>query len=1062
MKLKEVNMRNFKKFREKDIVFTGEKVSIYGGNGTGKSTIITALLWVLTDADYMLKKAPIVRREENGAPVNDVNVEAEVVFQDGNNIVSFKKAQKRTIKRDGSYADANIYYVNGVEKTMRDFQDEIKDRLGADTSIIQMCLNPNAFLAQKPNEIRKFLFQKAEGISDLEIARRYVELNELVPELETYSLDEILAKYKASRKKIQAEIDQIPARIDQEQRHIVDVDTSAAELGIADVKRGIEKINEQLENASSASEELNKISNELMELQFKKGQIERDANQIIIDRRQRHDEMLRGLKKDVSEAKARVGNLENEKEALEVQLERASKEREYYENAKKLSGDSERLARGYKLCVLPDSLDDTKQVYPEIRHIPERKQYDGMIGCVTVPNGLIVVRRDGFPCISGNSNHYEYSANYNDFGHNQTTGKFFEQMDFLTPELLRVLRPGRVAAIHVKDRVLFGNATGTGMPTIEPFHAQCIEHYMHHGFQYMGMITVVTDVVRENNQTYRLGWSEQCKDGSKMSVGCPEYVLLFRKLPTDRSTAYADEPVTKTKDEYTRAQWQIDAHAFWRSSGDRPLSKAEVLQMLEDVPVSKLQKIYRQYSRDTVYDYEEHVQLAKDLDKDGHLPATFMVVAPGSWTWEVWDDINRMKTLNANQKRRDLQMHVCLAKGSLVLTKEGYKAIEEVKIGDLVLTHKGNWKPVIAKKCTGVNPVIQTKAQGVPHLITTPDHKLWVKKNRYVRAKYRIEETEPDWMEAKYVEQSYVNLKLPEIEDSKLTAKEWWIVGRYLADGHMGTRGDWFISVGENKKEEFESKADGYFGSHAARSALTYRLYSNRMSDDMKDILRKCGRGAENKQVPIEGLCLNEELSQALLNGYISGDGCKAGNAVMASSVSRALLLGMAMVAQRVGIIASVFAGKPAGTHVIEGRTVNQKQLWVLSWRNGAHSSSVLLKDGAWKKTHKPVNKGTAETWSIQVEGDASYTAEGCIVKNCPLQIDIVERIINRYSNKDDLVYDPFGGLMTVPMTAVKMGRRGYGCELNEDYFRDGVGYCQAAEEEIATPTLFDFLKEAN
>lgn len=51
------------------------------------------------------------------------------------------------------------------------------------------------------------------------------------------------------------------------------------------------------------------------------------------------------------------------------------------------------------------------------------------------------------------------------------------------------------------------------------------------------MITVVTDVVRENNQTYRLGWTEQCKDGTKMGVGCPEYILLFRKLPTDHSKA---------------------------------------------------------------------------------------------------------------------------------------------------------------------------------------------------------------------------------------------------------------------------------------------------------------------------------------------------------------------------------------------------------------------------------------------------------------------------------------------------------------------------------------------
>lgn len=253
------------------------------------------------------------------------------------------------------------------------------------------------------------------------------------------------------------------------------------------------------------------------------------------------------------------------------------------------------------------------------------------------------------------SNHYEYTPSYNDLGHNENTEKFFEQMDFLAPSLLKVLKPGRIFACHVKDRVLFGNATGTGMPTIEPFHAMTIEHYMKHGFQYIGMITVVTDVVRENNQTYRLGWTEQCKDGSKMGVGCPEYILLFRKLPSSTLKAYADTPVEKSKEEYTRAQWQLDAHAFWRSSGERLLTKEE----LKSVPTDKMQKIYREYSRGTVYDYKEHVALAEQLDREDRLPATFMVLAPGSWTDEVWDDIVRMRTLNMDQKLRGKQMHVC-------------------------------------------------------------------------------------------------------------------------------------------------------------------------------------------------------------------------------------------------------------------------------------------------------------------------------------------------------------------------------------------------------------------
>ena len=253
------------------------------------------------------------------------------------------------------------------------------------------------------------------------------------------------------------------------------------------------------------------------------------------------------------------------------------------------------------------------------------------------------------------SKQFEYTPSYNDFGHNENTDRFFEQMDFLTPELLRILKPGRIFACHVKDLVISSTVNGLGMQTIEPFHAKCIEHYMKHGFIYFGMITVCVDVVRENNKTYRLGWTEQCKDGSKMGVGVPEYILLFRKAPTDLSDSYADEPVTKTKEDYSRGQWQLDAHAYWRSSGDKLLSKEEV----ERIPVSKLQKVYSDYSKSNVYNYEEHVKLAEELDREGKLPATFMCLAPSSWTWEVWDDIVRTRTLNSEQSRRNEQTHIC-------------------------------------------------------------------------------------------------------------------------------------------------------------------------------------------------------------------------------------------------------------------------------------------------------------------------------------------------------------------------------------------------------------------
>ena len=253
------------------------------------------------------------------------------------------------------------------------------------------------------------------------------------------------------------------------------------------------------------------------------------------------------------------------------------------------------------------------------------------------------------------ANHYEYTPNYNDFGHTDNNDHFWGQMDYLTPELLRVLQPGRIYACHVKDRINFGNVTGAGIPTSSPFHAEAIMHATKHGFDYMGMITVVTDVVRENNQTYRLGYTEMCKDGTKMGVGSPEYILLFHKPQTDRTRGYADTPGTKSKDDSSVARWQVDAHAFWRSSGNRNLTPDE----LAALPVEQRSRVFTQQTLEQVYDFDSHVSIGEKLHGRGALPATFMSLAPGSWHPEVWHDVNRMRTLNGDQKARNLQMHVC-------------------------------------------------------------------------------------------------------------------------------------------------------------------------------------------------------------------------------------------------------------------------------------------------------------------------------------------------------------------------------------------------------------------
>jgi hypothetical protein len=264
------------------------------------------------------------------------------------------------------------------------------------------------------------------------------------------------------------------------------------------------------------------------------------------------------------------------------------------------------------------------------------------------------------------STQYEYSPNYCDFGHSESNDEFFRQMDFLTPCLYKKLMPGRIAVIHVKDRIVPMGLTGMGCQEVYPFHCDVISHYKKHGFAYMGMKTVVTDVVRENNQTYRLGWTEQCKDGSKMGVGMPEYLIYFRKPQTDRTNAYADIPVVKAKkiirksgtenpDGYSRAKWQMDAHGFMRSSGNRCLNPEELAKLECDVIFQE----YKRFSLEEIYDFEFNVKIAETLELQGKLPSGFMLLQPQSWSDEVWTDITRMLTLNGSQWSKGKEMHLC-------------------------------------------------------------------------------------------------------------------------------------------------------------------------------------------------------------------------------------------------------------------------------------------------------------------------------------------------------------------------------------------------------------------
>ena len=348
---------------------------------------------------------------------------------------------------------------------------------------------------------------------------------------------------------------------------------------------------------------------------------------------------------------------------------------------------------------------------------------------------------------------------------------------------------------------------------------------------------------------------------------------------------------------------------------------------------------------------------------------------------------------------------VCLAAGTLVLTRDGYIPIEAVSVGDRVLTHAGRWRRVLAKTCNGTRPLVQVHAQGVADLRATPDHQLWIRPGSGQHAKQQALHASPVWAPAASTLGSYLSLPLPPAEENPLSEEDWWIIGRWLGDGHRSghNNAEFFISCSH---EEFPGLLNR-LGSRAGYVRRNRTASQIRLRDEeggwLKAVLKGCGSGAANKKVPAIALALRPEKAEALLSGYLSADGhyVASEDAWRASSVSRALLLGMAMVVQRArGAVASVYAGRPARKHVIEGRVVQARQEWTLCFSSGSRplrpqggnsrSGWIDVSGGAWKKVRAIQEIDAAEVWDLRVDGDESFVAEGCVVHNCPVDLPVM------------------------------------------------------------------------
>lgn len=313
--LKKAVLENFMCYAHAEFDFYAI-TKIIAKNGIGKSTIATAYLWCLFNCDYELKDNPVVRREVNGASVDDMDVSVELVLDVDGKEVTMKKVQKRTYKeavKDGkivtTVSDNNSYYANSVPKTLTAFNEY----LGINMKMFKACSNINAFLSRKPDEMREYLFSLIESVTDLDMAGSREELAELVPMLEKYTVEEIRSMNKLISSNVDKQSPVIDGQIKEKERDIQiksDIDTSDLELLRNRLKEWIaDCVAKQTDNDKLLAE-YDKASADILDLKFKQGDLSRKANEENIKARRGLESQISNLNYVIDDAKKSIDNAE--------------------------------------------------------------------------------------------------------------------------------------------------------------------------------------------------------------------------------------------------------------------------------------------------------------------------------------------------------------------------------------------------------------------------------------------------------------------------------------------------------------------------------------------------------------------------------------------------------------------------------------------------------------------------------------------------------------------------------------------------------------------------------
>jgi DNA modification methylase len=210
------------------------------------------------------------------------------------------------------------------------------------------------------------------------------------------------------------------------------------------------------------------------------------------------------------------------------------------------------------------------------------------------------------------ANLYIYSDSERDMGNVGSDAEFQEFYRPLVRDLFRVTKPGRCAAIHVKDLVYYSTSSERGDRGLRDFTGDCIRTHLQEGWTYHRRVTIWRCPVREMQKTKsdRLLYKNFRTDGARTGGGMPEYIVVFRKWADGMDET---APVLHSPVEYPLETWQDYAQPsyfvqdLWTDTDETNVlnvgAKTDEERHLCPMPLDLTERIIRQYSNkdDVVY-----------------------------------------------------------------------------------------------------------------------------------------------------------------------------------------------------------------------------------------------------------------------------------------------------------------------------------------------------------------------------------------------------------------------------------------------------------------------------